>query len=431
MTSDPADGRRRPALLLVAHTSPPSNLVPARRVEGLTKYLDRLGYDVHVLTSALSGDGEVVGTRRVVRTPDLMTTRLNWRRGHFEALTGAREGTYASPSRLQSLVVPDLSLVTWLPFALPRALALARRTRFTCVITTSPPESAHAIGLALRRRGVPWIAELRDGWTFEPPRSPWPLGLQRRLDRRLERALLTRTELVVGVTAPIAEDVRDRLRVRAEVVTNGYDPEMAVTPVDGLLTPDRISMVYTGRLALGQRTPRPLFDALALLDREHPAEAARLELVLAGPLTAEERVLVDASGPVVRSVGMLAHQTARGLQRAADVLVVLTQGWARSVATGKLFEYLAAGRPILVLGDQTEAARIVESTRSGIATSATDPVAIADTLRRVAAGELPFAPDADAVAAYAYPALAARLAALVEEVAATGARSSAGVRSMS
>ena len=94
--------------------------------------------------------------------------------------------------------MPDLSLGTWLPFALPAALGLARRRRFDCVLTSSPPPSTHLIGLALRRRGIPWIAELRDGWTFEPPHAPWPLGVQHAADRALERRVLGRADAVVG-----------------------------------------------------------------------------------------------------------------------------------------------------------------------------------------------------------------------------------------
>ncbi|MDX6642953.1 MAG: hypothetical protein QOD76_915, partial [Solirubrobacteraceae bacterium] len=115
----------------------------------------------------------------MVRTRDLLVSRINWRRASFEALAGGGDAGYSEPSPIAALVVPDLAIVGWLPFALPRALSLARRERFDCVITTSPPHSAHLIGLALRRRGVPWVADFRDGWTFESDRQEWPLRWQR------------------------------------------------------------------------------------------------------------------------------------------------------------------------------------------------------------------------------------------------------------
>ena len=104
--------------------------------------------------------------------------------------------------------MPDLAVVTWLPFVLPRALSLARKEQFDVLLTSSPPQSAHLVGLALARRGLPWIAELRDGWTFEPPRAPWPSRAQRRLDASLERRVARRANAMIGVTEPIVADLK-------------------------------------------------------------------------------------------------------------------------------------------------------------------------------------------------------------------------------
>ena len=187
----------RRSILLVAQLTPPSALIAARRSAAFAKYLGRRGHRVTVLTSVASGSGPIEGAERVVRTRDLIATPLNWRRGHFETLSGAENTGYGAPSRLESVFVPDVASATWLPFALPRALALARREQFDCVITSSPPQSTHLVGLALARRGLPWIAELRDGWTFEPPRARWPLGIQARMDAALEAHARDAESLVV------------------------------------------------------------------------------------------------------------------------------------------------------------------------------------------------------------------------------------------
>jgi glycosyltransferase involved in cell wall biosynthesis len=407
-------------VLLVAQYAPPSPLIAARRIGGLTKYLGRLGFWVTVLTSAMSGDGEVEGALRVVRTGDLLTSRLNWRRGNLDALRGDGTAAYSRRSRLEDVVVPDLGAVTWLPYALPAALRL-NPLSFDCVLTSAPPQSAHLIGRALRRRGLPWIAELRDGWTFEPPRPPLPRP-QRALDARLERATLARADLVIAVTQPIAMDAARRLGVRAETVTNAFDPEEeAADPasVADLVDAGRFTLVHTGRTAVSGSTPRPLLEALELLG------PGMLDVVLAGPLGEDERALVEAAAQrgLVRWVGALERARALALQRAADALLVVTEGSTRrSVATGKLFEYLAARRPILVLGEETEAARIVLEAGVGRATSASDPSAIADALRALV-DDPPPAPEAGAVERYGFPAIAARVAELVEEVVSTSERS--------
>lgn len=409
------------SILLVAQLSPPSTLVAARRVAGMTKYLARLGYSITVLTSAVSGIGPIEGADLVIRTPDLLASRLNWRRRHLDAMRGRSDDTYRPPSRLESMVVPDLAVAGWLPLALPRARRFLGTRSVDCLITTSPPESAHLIARTVRKRSFSWIAELRDGWAFEPPRAPWPLALQRRLNERIERLVVREADAVVGVTKPIVDDLRSRLGVAAVTITNGFDPDDGlITPAgtDPLLAPGRHSIVHTGRMGAARSTPQPLLEALREIKETEPNLAKRLEVVFAGPLTEEERVLLaapDLEG-MVRVTGWLERPHALRLQREADCLLVITEGSTRrSVATGKLFEYLAAGKPILVLGEETEAARLVRETGTGYATSAIDSGAIAAALRLSARGGISRDPSETAVANFSWIELAGRYAELIEQ----------------
>ena len=120
-------------------------------------------------------------------------------------------------------------------------------------------------------------------------------------------------------------------------------------------------------------------------------------------------------GGIVRHAGTLPRRRALELQRAASGLLLLTSGTRRGEATGKLFEYLGAERPILVLGDDSEAARIVRATASGLAAPAGDVPAIATALEElVTRGPEPHGRPAVPRADFSYPRLAARLAELVE-----------------
>jgi glycosyltransferase involved in cell wall biosynthesis len=411
----------RRSILLVAQFSPPSFVVAARRVAGMTKYLSRLGHRVMVLTSGFSGEGPIEGAEAVVRTPDLLASSLNWRRGQAKTPAG-RAATTSPPSRVESVIVPDVSLVSWLPFALAAAGALRRRERPDCVITTSPPQSAHLLGLRLARLGIPWIAELRDGWRFERPRGDWPLRAQRALDARLERLVVRRADAVVAVTRPIAEDLERRFARRVTLITNAFDPEdidSGGPGTDSFLDPERFSIVHTGSMGFTGATTRPFVEALGVLCDEAPEVAASLEVVFAGLLSTKEAELLerpDLAG-IVRCVGSLERPSVLALQRAADLLLVVTEGARRtSVATGKLFEYLATSRPIFVLGSETEAARIVLDAKRGATTPADDPRAIASALREAVEGRLAPEADRDEVERYSWPRVAAAYAALVDEV---------------
>lgn len=406
------------SILIVSQLTPPATFSAGRRIAGLAKYLDRIGHRVTVLTSLASGRGPLKGAR-VLRTRDLIVSSANWRRRNFETMRTGGDAYYEpAPSRVASYVVPDLSLVGWLPFAVPRALRLAHQERVDCVITSSPPESGHLAGLVLHGRGVPWIADLRDGWIFETTHPDWAHPALRRIDCELERAVLRRADLVTAVTEPITEDLHERLGVRAATLPNGFDPEeqVAAAARDVGVLPERHSLVHTGRMGFAGRSPRPLLAALRLLRERRPDAARRLEVVFAGPLSREERdVLGDMElDGMVRTMGALPRKETLGLQRAADGLLLLTGRSRRSEATAKLYEYLATGHPILVLGEETTAARIVSEAGAGVVTSAEDPNKICEALV-----ELLDRPPADAsppagVERYSYRQLAQELEGLVE-----------------
>ena len=402
------------AILLVAYFYPPCRDTGALRPASMAKWLRRLGHRVIVLTTSAYGAG---GDEEAVRTADAQRWRARLHgRDRIDALYDS--DTYAGrPHPLSRLIVPEPLALAWAPFARHRALRLRRERDFDCVITTSPPESAHGVGMALARRGVPWVADVRDAWTFEPLRPEFPTAAQRRLDRRLERRWLAAADVVACVSAPAAEDLRARGIAEPLLIRNGWDPEPAATDghtPTGLLDPARTSLVYTGRFGSYGRDPRPLIDALARLAHDEPGAAARLELVVAGPLTAEEARLLatDVSPARIVAVGSLERERALALQREADALLLLAQATRSQLLNIKLFEYLAAGRPILALAGDTEAGRVVERI-GGETVRADDVAAIAAALARLAAGRLE-APAADAVAPFTYPAPAARMAEAVE-----------------
>ena len=287
----PAEARMN--LLLVAYFYPPCRDTGAHRPAAMAKWLRRLGHRVTVLTTSAYGTGDGAAEEDVVRTLDLQRLRARLH-GHDRVDALFDSDTYSGKAHpLAKVLVPEPLVAAWAPFARSRALRLNRRERFDCVITSSPPESAHAVGRALARRGVAWVADLRDGWTFEPIRPPFPTALQRRLDERLERRWLGSADAVVCVSRPAADDLRTAPRDRAAPGAQrlGPGPGRGRTRRRrrrGILDPERVSLVYTGRFGSYGRDPGPLVRALGELARADPELASRLELVVAGPLTEAE-----------------------------------------------------------------------------------------------------------------------------------------------
>lgn len=409
-------------LLFVAYFYPPCRDTGAHRPAAMVKWLRRLGHRVTVLTTAAYGTGDAATEEGVIRSADLQRLRARLHgRDRVDALFDS--DTYSGrPHVLSRVVVPEPLAVAWAPFALREALRANSGSRFDCAITSSPPESVHMIGKALRRRGVPWVADLRDGWTFEPIRPPFPTGAQRRLDERLERHWLSAADAVICVSRPAADDLRNRLGLDPELIPNGWDPDLATDGVESgagerRLDPERTSLVYTGRFGSYGRDPTGLVRALEALARQHPEDAAKLELVLAGPLTDDEAMLMrtDVSPARIVVTGTLDRPEALALQRAADALLLVASSRRTQLLNFKLFEYLAAGPPIFALAAGTEAGRVAEEA-GGEAVPADDVEAILAALRRLVTGDLQ--PTDPAVRErYSYPNVAERMAAVAERAA--------------
>jgi glycosyltransferase involved in cell wall biosynthesis len=446
--SGPRSGR---SILLVAYFYPPSADTGAHRPASMARHLRRLGHRVTVLTTPAYGrlpdDGgpQTDGPHGdVARATDLQLVRARLR-GHDRVDSLFDSDTYSGkPHLLSKVVVPEPLALAWAPFAVRLARRLYRERRFDCVLTTSPPESSHLIGRAVQRLGAAWVCDLRDGWTFEPLRPEFPTALQRRADERLERRLLAAADAVVCVSRPVVDDLRARGIADPLLVPNGWDAdaleEEGSVPGDGppsgqqpsgpltdraddLLDPDRLSLVYTGRFGSYGRDPGALLGALRSLAASDPEAAARLELVVAGPLTEPERDRFAADyGPIaVRPVGALPRPLALALQRAADALLVIAHPARTQLPNFKLFEYLAAGPPILALAAGTEAGRIVTETGAGEAVRADEVAAIEAALRRLLGGELSPPPES-ARRDYSYPLLAERMAEAVESAISRRAR---------
>jgi len=420
------------SLLLVSYFYPPTRDTGARRPAAMAKWLARLGWDVTVLTTSAFGPERAAGGGpraasecegvRVIRAFDLQTWRARIAGSPTVESLFDSDSYSGRPHPLSRVIVPEPLALAWAPFARRAALAAHRERPFDCVLTTSPPESAHSVGAALRRRGVRWVADVRDAWTFEPLRPPFPTRAQARLDERLERRRLGTADRVVCVSGPAAADLRARGIADPTVIANAWDPDEdpgpeALDDATRLLDPERVSLLYTGRFGSYGRDPGALAEAIARLGREAPELAGRLEVAIAGPLRPDERALLtrpDLAPARLSLLGSLERETTLALQRAADALLLLAQPTRSQLVNFKLFEYLAAGVPILALAAGTEAGRIAAGAGVEPIVAADDPAAIAAALRLLLGDGLR-APDPEAAGRYVYPAAAESMAAVLTD----------------
>jgi glycosyltransferase involved in cell wall biosynthesis len=400
-------------VLIVSYVYPPAASVGGVRWSTMAKYLRGAGHHVTVLTSAAFGERDDDNAMAVRRTGDLSgSSRLRrLLRRPALASSAAPDAVQTAPPRvLTRLLVPDGYIASWVPFAVREARRIVRSEQIDCVITSSPPESAHMVGLALGARGPAWIADLRDGWTFEAHRQPFPLRIQRALDARLEAAVIKRAEGVTSALMPVARDLEARFGRTVRHVPNGWDPELVPRRPAIELAPDMVNVVHTGTLvgAGFRRDPTSFFRALELLLKRRPELGHRIRIVVAGVKTTEDAALLRRFelGEVVQHVGRLPREEAVWLQRQADILLLLSSApHLVSPVPAKLYEYLAADAPVLAVAPPgSESARVVDDTGAGLCVSPYDDEALVTALERAAAGELRRRDGAAPASDYIYPA---------------------------
>lgn len=421
--------------LVVAYYFPPSGGPGVQRVLKAVKFLGAFGYRPTVLTVA---DGafpqrdpalgrEVPAGVEVVRTRSLDPLGLYGRLvRHSEGAAvpvgsvGRGGGVAARLARWlrANVFLPD-ARVGWVPFAARAGLRLHRARPFDVVLTSGPPHSAHLVGRALRRQaGVAWVADFRDPWTGinfydELPMTPFA----RRLDRQIEASVLREADRIVTVSptwrAALAQKA-GRPPDEVAVVHNGFDEEdfegVGAAPPAGRFpsgSPSgRFILAHVGSL-YGSRNPTALWDALARLSVEGRLDRFALRLV--GTVGGEVRATLAARGlgGLAEVVPYVPHAEAVREMASATALLLVVEGFGleRGMITGKLYEYLASGRPVLGVGPADgDAAALLAETHAGRMLGRTDADGIASHLRdllgRWERGETPRGASPEAAARY-------------------------------
>jgi glycosyltransferase involved in cell wall biosynthesis len=249
------------------------------------------------------------------------------------------------------------------------------------IYASALPFTSHLVAARLGRiTGAPWVGEFRDLFA-ENPYSNLP-SWRGPLDRAIERRVVATAAALVTVSEPIAETLRARHQKPTVVVLNGFDerssPSLPQPPTPPVDAPPPLRVLYTGLIYPGRRDPSALFVAMASLDlSKHPVTVDFYGQDLRGVDTMAERVGVAGQVRVHPPIG---YSESLAEQERADVLLLLLWNDPREVGvyTGKLFEYIGAGRPVLAVGvDAGVAPDLIRSRALGVVASSSADIAAA------------------------------------------------------
>jgi len=369
----------------------PFNSMGGLGVSKLSRHLHEQGWDVRVLCARhddVPAELPVeLPEERVVRTgfPDVNALpKLALGRSHIvrRGFEFSKQGLLTRLGRAywQLTNFPD-GQIGWFPVAFRAGSRLIRDDPPDVILGVGPPWTSHLVARALGTRfRIPWVARYHDPWTDSRTRErAWPLG-------NLERALENGTARSAAALAAGSDGWRAELAARFPSVPVGT-VFFGFEPTDYPPAPEPVGLplrlLYTGRLYERQDAGK-LFEALGSLFATGRVSPDEVRLRLVGRyLELARRALerIELPDGVVTIEEPVPRADVPALQQAAGALVLfLGEDDDVGLLPGKMWEYVGARRPILVIGgsEQHEAVRILRQARVG--TWAADANAIAETL---------------------------------------------------
>jgi hypothetical protein len=275
--------------------------------------------------------------------------------------------------KIAPYVWPHRAPILWWREARRKIRSLLNTTRFDAIWATSDPLTPLALALeASRSARVPWVADIRDCLNVQRFGS-W---YKRSFFRRQERRLCRKADHVITVSDGLAQALKKITGTAISVIPNGFDPSLL--PQETPSPSPRFTIVYAGTLVVGRQDPRPVFQALELcLNRGH-IPAGEVEMLFLGskPESVKQALAELSDRLPVRVLPRLPHRAALAFQSQASVLLLLAHAAEQGIMTGKVFDYLAANRPILAVPDDRQAtAVLLKSTGAGVALTDVEPIA--------------------------------------------------------
>lgn len=361
-------------VLVLAYHFPPEGGPAVQRVLKFVKYLPENGYQPVVLTAKhplpvrdASLLAELPSGVRVHRIMDWAA----WMPSFWRRAVGRRR-------------FPDRH-ISWRKTAVRRAVRIVREEGIDLLFASSPPHSVQVIASEIAdRTGIPWVADLRDEWSHDPV---YCRGQEER-HRETEIRTLAASRAVVTVTPGWKTNFSRTLGIRIPVhfIPNGYDPAdfsgmRRRPPEHGRV----LRLLYSGRIS-SKHSPKEFLDALRGEFHRHPEWRDRIEIRIMGS-DGNRRALLGRRDleDRVKFVPYRPHaECIRTLEEADVLLLLATSGMQSEALPGKLYEYMATGKPILaVLSGHGEIARMLQRYGNAYAGFLSSPGSVGRAIHRL------------------------------------------------
>ena len=374
-------------VLIITYYWPPSGGAGVQRWLKFAKYLRDFGWEPVIYTPQNPGYPVLDQTlaHDIPLGIEVIKTPIWEPYGFYKRITGGKNSTNISSGLLKgkksSGFIDDLAVWIRGNFFIPDArrfwinpsVKFLKRylnaNSIDAIVSTGPPHSMHLIALNVKKSiNIPWLADFRDPWTDIDHYKELKISyLADRIHKKMELTVLNSCDALVVVSNAMKVNFQKITQSPIHLITNGYDPDdLDNNPVE---IDQKFSISHIGTMP-PNRNPEILWVALAELSDLIPNFRDALEIKLVGQVDHSVFAQLKQRNLLNHTVHLeyIPHNQVSSLMRRSAVLLLAINNSpnAKGILTGKFFEYLAAGRPILAIGPTTgDLAAILNETGAG------------------------------------------------------------------
>jgi glycosyltransferase involved in cell wall biosynthesis len=369
-------------VLVIAYYFPPMGLSGVQRTLKFVKYLPQFGWQPTVLTVTPTGyfaqdetlledlDGRNI---EIIRAGSIDANRFFRKKGVVQMPSERWEKALRYTSDL--FFIPD-NKIGWRRKAVQAASELLEKSRFDILFATAPPFTDFLIGVdLLKKYKIPLILDYRDPW-LEYPVKYYPTLYHKWKNYTLEKLALQRSSKVIVTNRRVKELILKQYEFLSYddvvIIPQGYDPQdFDSLPAAPHSNNGKFTITHTG-VFNGDRSPKYFFEALKKLFTDSPELKDRIEARIVGSFQGSYINLIHEMGldSNIILTGYLSHKESILELRSADCLWLMLMNDRQS--PGKLYEYIAARKPILACVPDGFIKQTVLETGAGIVTEPTN-----------------------------------------------------------
>ena len=264
-----------------------------------------------------------------------------------------------------NLVIPD-GRIGWYRGAIKAAKKIIHDNNIDMILTSGPPHSVHLIGNSLAKKtGIKWVTDFRDPWTDnfyynENPRN----FLITYLDNYLEKLVLKRCDYLITVSNGFLSllNKNNYLNKKSKIIYNGYDPDDFLTQKKKHYSNNNIIISHIGTLSKSQNT-KGLFDSVKRYNNLNKGKIILIKCIGDTHSSIEQYATKIGASRFLSIINYVEHSLAISEMISSDILFLVIPDTINNsgIIPAKLFEYIASGTEIILIGEKnSEASKILQ-----------------------------------------------------------------------